>query len=95
MLRAAGLALGAFIGAWDVARLLSAGERELTAIDLVTCPMIPVMRVLTAYASLSDNVLAWSLMAGNAVIYAGFGYLAVRFLEWRLSGQHSGVPGLS
>ena len=83
MLRAAGLGLAAFLGAWDVARLISAGDRQPTSFDLVTCPIVPVMRILAAYASISNTLLAGILFIGNAVTYAGVGYLVLHFLEWR------------
>jgi hypothetical protein len=41
------------------------------------------MRILAAYASISDNLLAGILFIGNAITYAGVGYLILHFLEWR------------
>jgi hypothetical protein len=83
LLRASGLGLAAFLGAWDVARLITAGDRQPTAFDLVTCPIVPVMRLLAAYASIPDNLLAWTLFIGNAATYASVGYLVLLFLELR------------
>src|ERR1700733_7957606 len=83
VLRTTRLGLASFLGAWDGARLISAGDRQPTFFDLVTCPIVPVMRILAAYASISDNLLAGILFIGNAVTYAGVGYLILHFLEWR------------
>jgi hypothetical protein len=61
LLRTVGISLAAIIGAWDVARLLSAGDREPSAFDLATCPIIPLMRLLGG-AMFSDGILAYGIL---------------------------------
>ena len=83
VLRATSLGLAAFLGAWDVARLISAGDRQPTFFDLVTCPIVPLMQLLAAYANISYTLLAGILLIGNAATYAGVGYLVFLVLDWR------------
>jgi hypothetical protein len=71
LIRVAGTGIAAMIGAWDVLRLLSAGNREPRPWDLITCPLVPALRLLngTVFANISDDALAWILVLGNAATY--------------------------
>jgi hypothetical protein len=84
LLRTVGISLAAIIGAWDVARLLSSGDREPSAFDLATSPIIPVMRLLGG-AMFSDGILAVTLFVGNAATYGLLAYGILRLVDRRNS----------
>jgi hypothetical protein len=87
LVRATGIGVAAFVGAWDVVRLLSAGDQSPTLVDLATCPIVPVMRIFAAYINISDIALQWCLFLGNTATYAAAAFLIFRLLERRLSGS--------
>jgi len=79
------LGIAAFVGMWDVERLLTAGGQSVGTIDLLTCPIVPVMRLVAAYVNVSDTALVWILFCGNAAIYGLVGYFLARWFEQRVS----------
>ena len=85
LIRITGTGIAAMIGAWDVLRLLSAGSREPRPWDLITCPLVPALRLLngTLFANISDDALAWILVLGNAATYGALACGALLLAERR------------
>jgi hypothetical protein len=88
--RATVIGVAGFVGAWDVGRLVSDGSQSPTTIDLLTCPVVPLMRIVAGWMNISDTFLVSILFIGNAVIYGAIGYLLVFWLQHRISTV--GVP---
>lgn len=80
--------IAGFVGMWDVDRLIRASDQSPDAIDLLTCPVVPLMRVVAAWVNVSDTLLMVILLVGNAAIYAAVAYILIRWLEQRISAVH-------
>ena len=82
-----------FVGMWDVDRLIQASGQSPDTIDLLTCPVVPLMRVVAAFVNVSDALLMAILLVGNAAFYAAVAYILVRWLEQRtLTVRFPGAP---
>ena len=75
-----------FVGMWDVDRLIQASGQSPDTIDLLTCPVVPLMRIVAAWVNVSDMLLMTILLVGNAATYAAVAYILVRWLEQRTLG---------
>jgi len=85
LIRITATGIAAIIGAWDVLRLLSAGNQEARPWDLITCPLVPALRLLngTIFANISDQALACILILGNAATYGAVACGALLLAERR------------
>ena len=87
-LRLGTISVASFVGVWDVVRLLLGGARRLSTLDLLTCPVVPVMQFFATYMNVSNGFFIWALFCGNAATYAAISYVFVRWLEHRISSSY-------
>ena len=83
-LRSILIGIACFVGVWDVDRLISANQSP-TMIDLLTCPVVPVVRIVAARMNISDILLIAILVAGNGATYAIAAHFFFCWLKQRFS----------
>ena len=83
ILRVTGVGLAAFLGAWDVVRLLSVSDVRWNVLDILKCPGVLLVEAMDAclkhLTPRADSlVIGFTLLISNMLIYAAVAFLGLR-----------------